>query len=256
MLTRRIIPCLDVLNGRVVKGRKFENLIDVGDAVAFASRYSAEGADELVVLDISATLEGRKPFYHIVEQIAEHVSIPLTVGGGIRSIDEIVTLLHCGADKVSLNTILTEDPDILPIAADRVGTQALVAALDVKRAANGKDSPRWVIKTKSGTLYTELDALQWAETVVQRGAGELLVTSIDHDGMKEGYDVEFLSLLSTRVKVPVIASGGAGSKKHILDALVRGKADAVLAASIFHFNEIPIPKLKQYLAGMGVPMRL
>src|SRR5579862_8566900 len=250
MLTRRIIPCLDVLDGRVVKGRKFKNLTDVGDALEFAARYSAEGADELVVLDISATLEGRKPFYGLVEQIAAKIAIPLTVGGGIRTLEEILMLLRLGADKVSLNTILTENIDILARAADKVGSQALVSAIDGQRSGSG-----WIIKTKSGTHETEISALVWAEEVERRGAGELLVTSIDRDGMKDGYDNELLSQLASRVRVPIIASGGAGTREHILDALKIGRADAVLAASVFHFQEIRIAELKTFLSSNGIYIR-
>ncbi len=248
MLTRRISPCLDVLNGRVVKGRRFVNLTDVGDPVEMARRYSSEGADELVVLDIAASLEARKPFFDLVRQIARAVAIPLTVGGGIRSVGDIVTLLHSGADKVSLNTVLVTDPDILTQAASLVGSQALVAALDTARM-NGS----WSIRVKSGTEATRLDALEWAQEVVARGAGELLVTSIDQDGMKQGYDVELLRRLAALVKVPIVASGGAGTREHILSGL--RSADAVLAASIFHFNEVRIPDLKQYLHEEGVPVR-
>ncbi len=251
MLTRRIIPCLDVLDGRVVKGKKFQKLTDVGDPVELAARYSDEGADEIVLLDISASLEFRKPFFDLVADVAKHVAIPLTVGGGIRSLDDIISLLRCGADKVSLNTVLTDDPFLLGRAAERVGTQALVAAIDVQRR-NGS----WTVHVKSGTEQTGRDALAWAKTVVDHGAGELLITSIDHDGMKQGYDVELLAKLSTLVKVPIVASGGAGTVQHLLDALSLGRADAVLAASIFHFKEISIIQLKQFLSAEGLPVRL
>ena len=251
MLTRRIIPCLDILNGRVVKGKKFQNLIDVGDPVELAARYSGEGADELVILDISATLEGRRPFFKTIEQIAKRVAIPLTVGGGIRSLDDILVVLRCGADKVSLNTILANDPTLLGKAAPRAGSQALVGAIDALRT-NGS----WSVHIKSGTEETLMDAIEWAKILVERGAGELLVTSIDMDGMKIGYDLELLSRLSSSVNVPIIASGGAGSKEHILEALNIGNADAVLAASIFHFNEITIKELKKYLQEQGISIRL
>lgn len=251
MLTRRIIPCLDVLNGRVVKGKKFQKLTDVGDPVELAARYSDEGADEIVLLDISASLESRKPFFDLVADVAKHVAIPLTVGGGIRSLDDIISLLRCGADKVSLNTVLTDDPFLLGRAAERVGTQALVAAIDVQRR-NGS----WTVHVKSGTEQTGRDALEWAQTVVEHGAGELLITSIDHDGMKKGYDVELLAKLSTLVKVPIVASGGAGTVQHLLEALSLGRADAVLAASIFHFKEISITHLKKFLFAEGLPVRL
>jgi cyclase len=259
MLTRRIIPCLDVLNGRVVKGRKFENLIDVGDPVELAARYSGEGADEIVLLDISATLEERAPFYHIIEEVAKRVAIPLTVGGGIRTVDDIIGVLRRGADKVSLNTVLTQDETLLSIAAERVGSQALVAAIDARRQNGGppehEGRASWVIKTKSGTQATGIDAIAWAKKVVADGAGEILITSIDSDGMKGGYDVELLQALSVVVRVPVVASGGAGSKEHMLEALKTGNADAVLAASVFHYGEIGIRDLKEYLKGEGVPVR-
>ena len=251
MLTRRIITCLDVLDGRVVKGKKFQKLTDVGDPVELAARYSDDGADEIVLLDISASLESRKPFFGLVADVAKHVAIPLTVGGGIRSLDDIISLLRCGADKVSLNTVLTDDPFLLGRAAERVGTQALVAAIDVQRR-NGS----WTVHVKSGTEQTGRDALEWAQTVVEHGAGELLITSIDHDGMKKGYDVELLAKLSTLVKVPIVASGGAGTAQHLLEALSVGRVDAVLAASIFHFNEISIAHLKKFLFTEGLPVRL
>ena len=251
MLTRRIIPCLDVLNGRVVKGRQFRNLVDVGDPVDLAARYSAEGADEIVLLDISATIEGRRPFFNTVTKVAKSVAIPLTIGGGIKNQEDILELLHCGADKVTLNTILTQDPDLLGKAAHRFGSQALVAAIDVQRS-NGS----WRVHVKSGMQDADRDALVWARTVVARGAGEILVTSIDMDGTKSGYDVELLRRMSEEVRVPVVASGGAGSRQHILEALKSGKADAVLAASIFHFNETSINELKNFLRNEGIPVRL
>jgi len=251
MLTKRIIPCLDISNGRVVKGKRFQELKDVGDPVDLAARYSDEGADELVILDITASLEGRKPFFEVVAAVARAVAIPLTVGGGIQSLEDILALLRCGADKVSLNTVLTHDPSLLTRAASIVGNQALVAAIDACRL-NGS----WSVRIKSGTEETRHDAIDWAKTVVEYGAGELLVTSIDNDGTKEGYDLNLLSELNAVVNVPIIASGGAGTKEHILDALVIGKADAVLAASLFHFNELPIATLKRYLRERGVPIRL
>jgi cyclase len=251
MLTRRIIPCLDILDGRVVKGKKFQNLVDVGDPIDLAARYSAEGADELVLLDISATLEGRKPFFDTVSRVAQKVAIPLTIGGGIRNLDDILELLRRGADKVTLNTILTQDPGLLGQATDRVGSQALVAAIDAQRN-NGS----WDVRTKSGTHNAQLDAIEWAKTVVAQGAGEILVTSIDRDGTKSGYDVELLKRISDEVHVPVVASGGAGNEQQIVEALKVGNADAVLAASIFHFNEITIRDLKLHLQKEGIPVRL
>jgi cyclase len=250
MLTRRIIPCLDVRNGRVVKGRQFRELADVGDPVSLAARYSDEGADELVILDISATLEDRRPFFATVTAIAKRVAIPLTVGGGIRTLDDILDLLRCGADKVSLNSVLETDPHILERAAARVGSQALIGAVDARRSGGA-----WTVRTRSGTQATALDAVAWARMLADRGAGELLVTSIDMDGMKAGYDVALLAALSRSVSVPVIASGGAGGKEHVLAALKAGNADAVLAASIFHFQELSIGELKTYLRSEGLPIR-
>lgn len=251
MLTRRIIPCLDVLNNRVVKGVRFKQLVDVGDPVDLAARYSDEGADELVLLDISATMEQRKPFLDVVERVASRVAIPLTVGGGIRSLEDILAVLRQGADKVSLNSVLAKDPAVLTTAAERVGCQALVGAIDARRK-NGS----WKVRIVSGTQETQIDAVEWAKTLASRGAGELLVTSMDMDGTKSGYDIELLRRLSEVVNVPIVASGGAGTKEHVLDALKSGKADAVLAASIFHFNEIPLKELKQYLHGQGIAIRL
>lgn len=250
MLTRRIIPCLDILNKRAVKGRRFQNLVDVGNPVDLAAKYSDEGADELVLLDISATLERRKPFLDVVEQVARRVAIPLTVGGGIRSLEDILMLLRQGADKVSLNSVLAEDPTLLTRASEQVGCQALVAAVDAMRNNGG-----WNVRIKSGTEETQLDAIEWAVTLAFHGAGELLVTSMDMDGTKSGYDIDLLSRLARAVTVPIVASGGAGTKEQVLDAIMRGKADAVLAASIFHFDEISIGELKQYLKEHGVAIR-
>jgi len=248
MLTKRVIPCLDIRDGRVVKGKRFENLVDVGDPASLAARYSDEGADELVILDISASLEKRRPFFEIVQAVARRVAIPLTVGGGIRTIDDITELLRAGADKVTLNTVLVDDPRLLSRAAERVGSQALVASID----ATGDRS----VRVKSATQKTRLDAVEWGRQLVSYGAGELLVTSIDRDGMKSGYDCGLLRALHEAVRVPIVASGGAGTKEHILDALEIGNADAVLAASIFHFEEIPIRKLKVFLKSSGVAMRI
>lgn len=250
MLAKRIIPCLDVLDGRVVKGRRFRNLTDVGDPVELAARYSDEGADEIVVLDISASLGGRRPFFEIVEKIAARIAIPLTAGGGVTTVDDILTLLRSGADKVSLNTILTKRPEILAASSHLVGSQALVAAIDAQRTDGG-----WIVHVKSATEETRHDAIDWARSVVRAGAGELLVTSIDSDGMKEGYDLALLAAIGSAVKVPVIASGGAGTPAHIRDAFLRGGADAVLAASMFHFREIGFRELKDYLRAEGVPVR-
>lgn len=251
MLTKRVIPCLDIRAGRVVKGRRFENLIDVGDPATLAARYSAEGADELVILDISASLQERRPFFEIVRTVAREVAIPLTVGGGIRTLDDITELLRAGADKVTLNTVLVDDPGLLSMAAERVGSQALVASIDAARIHGG-----WSVRVKSATQETSLDAVEWGRRLVSYGAGELLITSIDRDGMKSGYDCDLLQALHESVRVPIVASGGAGTREHILEALERGKADAVLAASIFHFDEIPIRELKLYLKSRGIAVRV
>jgi cyclase len=251
MLTKRVIPCLDIREGRVVKGRQFEGLVNVGDPATLAARYSTEGADELVILDISATLQERRPFFEIVRTVARNIAIPLTVGGGIRSVEDITELLRAGADKVTLNSVLAADPGLLSRAAERVGSQALVASIDATRENGG-----WRVRTKSATQETSLDAVEWGRQLVSRGAGELLITSIDRDGMKAGYDCELLREVHEAVRVPVVASGGAGTREHVLEALQTGKADAVLAASIFHFEEIPIPELKLFLRSRGVAVRL
>jgi cyclase len=330
MLIRRIIPCLDIFDGRVVQGRDVGRLADIGDPVELSQRYFGEGADELVLLDISKESGDRKPFYDIVRRVAERIKIPLTVGGGIRTLDDIGRLIASGANKVSLNTILVEDPLLLARAAPNFGTQALVAAIDVVRkpgllsraeekrsraggagdsgastggrssgrrsgrrfeprshapgstvpaASDGSGFPRlsdrssggaaerkrrisrapdegWVIHVTSGTEDSEFDAIEWAKTVADCGAGELLVTSIDQAGTKEGYDLELLRELALRVNLPVIASGGAGNKEHIAEALMDGGADAVLAAGVFHSRELSIPDLKQYLRSKGIPVRL
>jgi len=251
MHTKRIIPCLDVKDGRTVKGTKFVNLRDAGDPVELAARYSEEGADELVLLDISASREGRKTFYKVVEDVAREIHIPFTVGGGIAAVEDILRVLDAGADKVSLNTAIVANPYLLDAAAGKVGSQSIVAAIDAKRH-NGS----WLVYVKGGTEQTRLDAIRWVEEVVKRGAGEVLVTSMDRDGTREGYDIELLHTISRSVDVPVIASGGAGSLEHIKDAIVYGRADAVLAASIFHFQEITLAGIKKYLQEKGVPVRL
>jgi len=251
MLTIRIIPCLDVKNGRTVKGTNFLNLRDAGDPVELGARYSDEGADELVFLDISATLEGRKTFLSLVERIAEAIQIPFTVGGGIASLEDACRALDSGADKVSLNSAALAQPSLIDEISKKVGSQSVVIAIDVKREGN-----KWTVWSKGGTEPTGRDALLWAEEVVQRGAGELLVTSMDRDGTKSGYDLDLLCAITDRVSVPVIASGGAGTKQHILDAIVIGHADAVLAASIFHYGKISICELKQFLHKNNIPVRL
>lgn len=250
MLTKRIIPCLDVHNGRTVKGTNFENLRDAGDPVELAARYSNEGADELVFLDITASHERRKTLVEFVERVAEAIQIPFTVGGGISTIEDIRRVLDAGADKVSLNTAIVQHPELLNEAAEHVGSQSIVAAIDVKRANGG-----WTVWIRGGRENTGLDALEWAKEVVRRGAGELLMTSMDRDGTQEGYDVELLQQISKRVSVPVIASGGAGMLAHFKEALTTGRADAVLAASLFHFRQITIRELKEYLRQQTIPVR-
>lgn len=251
MLTKRIIPCLDVKDGRTVKGTNFVGLRDAGDPVELAARYSEEGADELVFLDISATLEGRKTFLQMVERVGEAIQIPFTVGGGIASIDDVCHALDAGADKVSLNSAALARPSFVDEASKRVGAQSVVVAIDVKR-----ETGKWTVWTKAGTECANRDAVAWANEVVQRGAGELLVTSMDRDGTTSGYDVDLLKVLSDQIPIPLIASGGAGSKEHVRDAIVYGHADAVLAASIFHYGRISISELKLFLKNNNIPVRL
>jgi cyclase len=251
MLTKRIIPCLDVKNGRTVKGTNFIGLRDAGDPVELAARYSDEGADELVFLDISATLEGRATFLQMVERVAAAIQIPFTVGGGIAALDDACRALDSGADKVSLNSAALARPSLIDEVGKRVGSQSVVVAIDVKRENDG-----WTVWTKAGTERTNRDALTWADEAVRRGAGELLVTSMDRDGTTAGYDVELLRALSDRIPIPLIASGGAGSKEHMRDAIVIGHADAVLAASVFHYGKIPISELKLFLHNNNIPVRL
>lgn len=252
MLAKRIIPCLDVDAGRVVKGTRFLNLVDSGDPVALARRYNAEGADELVFLDITASSQKRAILLQAVKRTAEQVFIPLTVGGGVRSVEDIRTLLSAGADKVSLNTAAVEHPRIIAEGARRFGVQCIVVAIDAKRRMYGTG---WDVFVYGGRKNTGLDAIQWARRAEKLGAGEILLTSMDRDGTKIGYDVELLRRLCTRVHIPVIASGGAGEKAHFLDAFVKGRAHAALAASLFHRKELKIKDLKDYLKSKGVPIR-
>jgi imidazole glycerol-phosphate synthase subunit HisF len=251
MLTNRIIPCLDIKNGRTVKGVNFEGLRDAGDPIELAQRYSDEGADELVFLDITATNEKRRTLIDLVKRISKVISIPFTVGGGIASVDEIADLLHSGADKVSLNSSIVRNPDLITRASERFGVQCVVAAIDAKKTGNS-----WHVFVKAGTEDTGLDALEWAKEVTRRGAGEILLTSMDRDGTKSGFDVELLRKVSESAPVPLIASGGAGTIEHCIDAIKLGKADAVLAASIFHFKEIEIHELKQEMLKAQIPVRL
>jgi imidazole glycerol-phosphate synthase subunit HisF len=252
-LAKRIIPCLDVDAGRVVKGVRFEDLRDAGDPVELAARYDAEGGDELVFLDITATVEGRRATLDVISSTAEQVFIPLTVGGGVRNEDDVRELLRAGADKVSLNTVAVREPALLSRCADRFGTQCMVVAIDAKR----RNGDGWRVVVESGRTPTERDAVEWAvEATVSGGAGEVLLTSMDRDGTGEGYDLELLQAVSTAVAVPVVASGGAGSIEHFARALTEGRADAVLAASRFHTGELSIREVKEGLARERIPMRL
>jgi cyclase len=251
MLAKRIIPCLDVKDGRTVKGTNFVNLRDAGDAVELGKLYCERGADELVFLDITATIEKRKTLAELVRKIAREINIPFTVGGGINSVADIEILLASGADKVSINTSAVRNPDLLSEAAGNFGSQCIVLAIDAKRI--GDD---WLVFLHGGRTQTELNALDWARRGVDLGAGEILLTSMDADGTKNGFEIELTRAVSESVNVPVIASGGAGTKEHFVDVFTSGKADAGLAASIFHFGEIEIPALKKYLSRNGVEVRI
>ena len=251
MYAKRIIPCLDVKNGRVVKGVSFVNLRDAGDPVECAAAYDKQGADELVLLDIMASHEGRSTMIDIVRRVASQVFIPFTVGGGIRTVEDFKELLRAGADKISVNSAAVKNPALINEAAYKFGSQCVVCAIDAKRREGG-----WEVYLNGGRVPTGIDAVKWAEEAVSRGAGEILLTSMDCDGQKTGYDVELTRAVSEAVGVPVIASGGAGKAEHFLDVLTNGKADAVLAASLFHFNELPVPELKKFLNSEGIPVRL
>ena len=251
MLTKRIIPCLDVKDGRTVKGIKFKNLRDAGDPVELASFYSSAGADELVLLDISASIEGREFFVDIVRNVAKEINIPFTVGGGISSIKHVLTVVEAGAEKVSINTAAVLNPELIREASLEVGSQSIVAAVDAKR--NGKN---WNIYIKGGTENTGIDALEWVKKVEDLGAGEILVTSMDMDGTGEGYDLDLLNEIDLKVNIPVIASGGAGDMSSFLDAFTVGKADAALAASVFHYENYSINELKKFLLKNNVQVRI
>lgn len=253
VLTRRIIPCLDVTDGRVVKGIEFVNLRDAGDPVELAAFYNSEGADELVFLDITASSDSRRTMVDVVQRTADQVFIPLTVGGGVRSTGDIRELLRAGADKVSLNTAVIADPDLISRGAEIFGTQCIVVAIDARR---DEESDSWRVYTHGGRRRTDLDAVAWAAQVAELGAGELLVTSMDRDGTKDGYDLPLLESIASATSIPVIASGGAGTLQHMADALAPGRADAALAASIFHFGEFRVRDAKVFLADQGLPMRL
>lgn len=255
MLANRIIPCLDVESGRVVKGTNFVNLRDAGDPVEVASRYEREGADELVFLDITASHEGRDIMLDVVKRTAEQIFMPLTVGGGIRSIEDIRSLLNAGTDKVSINSAACKDPEFVREAARKFGSQCIVVNIDPKRIQrDGREV--WEVHINGGRKPTGLEAVSWAQEVERLGAGEIVLTSMDCDGTKDGYDIEITRAVSEAVSIPVVASGGAGSPDHLADAILLGKADAALAASIFHFGEYTIQETKQFMADRGVPVRL
>ncbi|WP_394282538.1 imidazole glycerol phosphate synthase subunit HisF [Frisingicoccus sp.] len=253
MFTKRIIPCLDVHNGRVVKGVNFVDLKDAGDPVEIGAAYDKAGADELVFLDITASSDARNTVVDLVRRVAENVFIPFTVGGGIRTVDDFRALLREGADKISINSSAINRPELISEAADKFGSQCVVVAIDAKRRADGSG---WNIYKNGGRIDTGLDALEWADKVTRMGAGEILLTSMDCDGTKAGYDIELTRRIAEIVPVPVIASGGAGTKEHFYEALTDGKADAALAASLFHYKELEIKDLKQYLNNKGVSVRL
>ncbi len=252
MLTKRVIPCLDVTGGRVVKGTNFINLRDAGDPVELAAFYDREGADELVFLDITASAEGRKTVLDMVYRTAGEVFIPFTVGGGISTLEDIRAMLSAGADKVSINTAAVNDPDLVARASARFGSQCVVVAIDARQCCPG----RWEVYIHGGRTPTGIDAVDWARRVESLGAGEILLTSMDRDGTKDGYDLELTRTVSRAVRIPVIASGGVGTPDHIVEGLTSGEADAALAASIFHFGEYSIRKVKEYLGERGVPVRI
>jgi cyclase len=255
MLTRRIIPCLDVKDGRVVKGVQFLGLRDAGDPVACAAAYDAQGADEICFLDISASHEGRATLLEVVAHTADQVFAPLTVGGGVRAVDDVRRLLNAGADKIAINTAAVQDPQLVRAAADRFGAQAIVVAVDARRRRADEPAAGWEVFTHGGRTPTGLDALAWAERASVLGAGEILLTSMDRDGTRAGYDLELTRAVAERVSVPVVASGGVGTLEHLFEGLTAGGADAVLAASIFHFGEHTVATVKQFLAARGVPVR-
>ena len=252
MLTKRIIPCLDVHAGRVVKGVNFVNLRDAGDPVEIGAAYDRAGADELVFLDITASSDARATVVDMVHRVAERVFIPFTVGGGIRTVDDFKALLREGADKISINSSAINRPELISEAADKFGSQCVVVAIDAKRRDDGSG---WSIYKNGGRINVGLDAVEWALEAERRGAGEILLTSMDCDGTKAGYDNELTAAIASQVKIPVIASGGAGTKEHFYDTLTEGQADAALAASLFHYKELEIRDLKEFLAGRGLPMR-
>lgn len=255
-LAKRIIPCLDVDKGRVVKGVQFVDIRDAGDPVEVARRYNTEGADELTFLDITATHEGRDTIVHVVEQVAGEIFIPLTVGGGIRTVDDVRMMLNAGADKVAINSAAVANPAFVREAAEKFGNQCIVVAIDAKQVESDTDEPRWEIFTHGGRKATGIDAIEWSKKMVSYGAGELLVTSMDNDGVKSGFDLPLTRTISDNVAVPVIASGGVGNLDHLAEGVIEGHADAVLAASIFHFAEYSIDEAKRHMAKKGIEVRL
>lgn len=252
MLAKRIIPCLDIQNGRVVKGVNFINIRDAGDPVEAAIEYENQGADEIAFLDITATSENRNIMLHVIEKAAENVFMPITVGGGIRNIEDIRNLFAAGADKVSINSEAVKNPDFIKEASNKFGSQAVIAAIDAKSDEKGS----WEVVIAGGRKKTGIDAVEWAKTMEKFGAGEILLTSMDRDGMKNGYDIELTKAISEAVTIPVIASGGVGTKEHFYEGLTDGKADAALAASVFHFQEMTIKEVKEYLKDRGVSIRI
>lgn len=254
-LAKRIIPCLDVDKGRVVKGVQFVDIRDAGDPVEVAKRYNEQGADEITFLDITASHEGRDTTIHIVERMASEVFIPLTVGGGVRTLDDIRALLNAGADKVGINSAAVKNPEFVRAAAERFGSQCIVVAIDAKQVSKEGETLRWEVFTHGGRNSTGIDAVGWAEKMAEYGAGEILLTSMDKDGTKSGFNLALTRAISDAVDIPVIASGGVGNLQHLVDGVVEGKADAVLAASIFHFGEYTIPQAKAYMAEHGVEVR-
>ncbi|HEY5602533.1 MAG TPA: imidazole glycerol phosphate synthase subunit HisF [Gammaproteobacteria bacterium] len=255
-LAKRIIPCLDVDKGRVVKGVKFVNIRDAGDPVEIAKRYDAEGADELTFLDITASSDNRETMVHVVEEVAGQVFIPLTVGGGIRELPDIRRMLNAGADKVAINTAAVFRPEFVKEAAERFGSQCIVVAIDAKSVSKAGGPRKWEIFTHGGRKATGIDAVEWAKRMVDYGAGEILLTSMDRDGTKIGFDIELTRAICDAVSVPVIASGGVGNLDHLVEGIVEGHADAVLAASIFHFAQYSIQQAKRYMAEKGIEVRL
>mgnify|MGYP001052654967 FL=1 len=256
MLAKRIIPCLDVTDGRVVKGVNFTELRDAGDPVEIARRYDEQGADEITFLDITATSDGRDLMLGIIEAVASQVFIPLTVGGGVRALEDVRRLLNAGADKISMNSSAVANPQLVSDASARHGAQCIVVAIDAKKVSAEGEAPRWEVFTHGGRKGTGLDAVAWAREMAQRGAGEILLTSMDRDGTKAGFDLALTCAVSDAVSVPVIASGGVGNLQHLADGIKQGHADAVLAASIFHYGEYTVGQAKQFMASQGIPVRI